>query len=282
MPKTVVHIVKKGENLDRIARSYGLKSFKTIYADPVNAKFRKTRPKPDLIQPGDKIIIPNYALTPEKRKNLKSLISTIEKRVMSLEARKKELEKSTSASISEVKALKRSFSKTANGVDAAALVLTLFASLAKIGHAGLKATSQTGAELAKTNKKVLGDIADMHLTAVEPALQAGAKSMSDSSSRNIAALGIVADSFFNLTSPSFWGKTYIKARDEGMLKKIASGKFGEGWDAWSRAVTWDPQKEFDTMARSMTTQAAKITKQIDILIAEDKEILSSLRNIARK
>lgn len=53
------HVVVKGEWLSKIAQKYGIKSWRTIYDHPANEAFRKKRPNPDLIQPGDEIFIPD-------------------------------------------------------------------------------------------------------------------------------------------------------------------------------------------------------------------------------
>lgn len=57
MPKT--HTVAQGETLTRIARQYKYSSWKKIYEHPDNAEFRTLRENPDIIFPGDKIIIPD-------------------------------------------------------------------------------------------------------------------------------------------------------------------------------------------------------------------------------
>lgn len=57
MPKT--HTVAQGETLTRIARQYKYSSWKKIYEHPDNAEFRALRENPDIIFPGDKIIIPD-------------------------------------------------------------------------------------------------------------------------------------------------------------------------------------------------------------------------------
>lgn len=57
MPRT--HIVKQGQGLARIARIYGIADWHVIYNDPANAEFRKKRPNPEVIYPGDRIIIPD-------------------------------------------------------------------------------------------------------------------------------------------------------------------------------------------------------------------------------
>ncbi|MFY9212447.1 MAG: LysM domain-containing protein [Aestuariivita sp.] len=282
MPRTVVHQVKKGENLEKIAKRYGVKSFKIIYEDPVNAKFRKTRPDPNAIQPGDKIIIPDYALTPDKRKDVNSLIATVEERIKHLEAARKDQIKTTSQLASEIRSGKASFKKTAQAADAAAMLATLFMSIGKIVAKGAKMSTMKATEVAKANKDILKEVTGMRLTALEPALQAGASKMSKSSTNAIAVLGITGDSFFKMTSPSFWGKTFIKARNEGLFKKVMAGQFGEGWDAWSKAVTWDPLKEFDVMIRQMEAQSAKIVKSMDLMIAENKALRDQLRKVAAK
>ena len=57
MPKT--HVVKQGEWLQKIARLYGFASWQTLYDDPANESLRNKRPNPDLLYPGDEVIIPD-------------------------------------------------------------------------------------------------------------------------------------------------------------------------------------------------------------------------------
>ncbi len=52
------HTVKQGECLTSIAKLYGFSNYRTIYAHPQNADFRKKRPNPNVIYPGDEIFIP--------------------------------------------------------------------------------------------------------------------------------------------------------------------------------------------------------------------------------
>ena len=53
------HIVRAGENLTAIARKYGYSDWKTIYDHARNADFRKKRPNPNVIMPGDEIYVPD-------------------------------------------------------------------------------------------------------------------------------------------------------------------------------------------------------------------------------
>jgi hypothetical protein len=56
MPTT--HVVKPGECLLLIARRYGVSDYKRIYEHPDNAKLREKRPNPNVLYPGDTVVIP--------------------------------------------------------------------------------------------------------------------------------------------------------------------------------------------------------------------------------
>ncbi len=53
-----VHTVSQGECLSQIARSYGFDHWRPIYDHAENGEFRQLRPNPNLIHPGDQIVIP--------------------------------------------------------------------------------------------------------------------------------------------------------------------------------------------------------------------------------
>ena len=58
----ILHVVKQGECLSAIARKHGFPDFTTIYNHPENAAFKKKRKDPNVIHPGDRIVIPDKAL----------------------------------------------------------------------------------------------------------------------------------------------------------------------------------------------------------------------------
>jgi hypothetical protein len=57
-----IHEVVQGECLSSIALKYRISNWKTIYDHAENAAFKKKRPNPNLIAPGDRIYIPDPEL----------------------------------------------------------------------------------------------------------------------------------------------------------------------------------------------------------------------------
>jgi N-acetylmuramoyl-L-alanine amidase len=55
----VPYTVRAGDTLTSIARKHSLASWRDIYDAPENATFRRRRPNPDRIFPGDELIIPS-------------------------------------------------------------------------------------------------------------------------------------------------------------------------------------------------------------------------------
>ena len=55
----VTHTVQAGEYMELIAKQAGFSDYKVIYDDASNAAFKAARPNPDILFPGDKVIIPD-------------------------------------------------------------------------------------------------------------------------------------------------------------------------------------------------------------------------------
>lgn len=53
-----MYTVRSGDYLSKIAHEHGFADWRTIYNDPHNADFRRRRPNPNLIFPGDQLFIP--------------------------------------------------------------------------------------------------------------------------------------------------------------------------------------------------------------------------------
>jgi N-acetylmuramoyl-L-alanine amidase len=55
----IKHIVQQGECLSKIAKRYGFLDYRKVYEHPSNAELRQNRPNPNVLFPGDTIVIPD-------------------------------------------------------------------------------------------------------------------------------------------------------------------------------------------------------------------------------
>jgi hypothetical protein len=62
MAKT--YTIRSGDTLTKIAAREGFSSWREIYYDPDNAPFRRKRPNPDKIFPGDVVVLPDKRVAP--------------------------------------------------------------------------------------------------------------------------------------------------------------------------------------------------------------------------
>jgi hypothetical protein len=54
-----IYTVKQGDCLSSLADKFGFANYRTIYDHPNNAAFRKKRPVPNILYPGDRLYIPD-------------------------------------------------------------------------------------------------------------------------------------------------------------------------------------------------------------------------------
>lgn len=54
-----VHTVKQGENFNLIAKQHNIADWRDIYRHAGNAELRQKRPNPNILQPGDQVVIPD-------------------------------------------------------------------------------------------------------------------------------------------------------------------------------------------------------------------------------
>ena len=91
------YVVQQGDTLARIAKANGIGLAKDIYNHPANAKFRRKRPNPNIMYPGDQIVMPEpsdepfrlrmntvheFYKGPEKEKLVLKLIGMANKRAI--------------------------------------------------------------------------------------------------------------------------------------------------------------------------------------------------------
>lgn len=81
MPR--VHVVKQGECLSEIARRYGFGDPLAVYQASENEALRKKRPDPNVLHPGDEVVIPD-----PKKKDVTLATSQVHKIVVKLPRRR--------------------------------------------------------------------------------------------------------------------------------------------------------------------------------------------------
>jgi hypothetical protein len=61
------HTVEQGEHLSRIAKRYGFSDYRTIWDHPQNAALKQKRQNPNVLNPGDRLHIPDKEVREESR-----------------------------------------------------------------------------------------------------------------------------------------------------------------------------------------------------------------------
>lgn len=59
------HIVKKGETFAKVAFTYGFANWRALYDHPENGELKARRPNPNILYPGDRIVIPDKSTKEE-------------------------------------------------------------------------------------------------------------------------------------------------------------------------------------------------------------------------
>jgi N-acetylmuramoyl-L-alanine amidase len=55
----MIYVVRSGDYLSKIASEHGIADWRALYNHPDNAEFRRLRPNPNLVFPGDRLVIPD-------------------------------------------------------------------------------------------------------------------------------------------------------------------------------------------------------------------------------
>jgi LysM repeat protein len=88
------YTVERGDCLASIAKKFGFRSWRAIYDDPNNADFKKARPDPNVIYPGDVLLIPDpkpsTKTAPGKVEKLNRFKVTLEKTLLRIQVKDEE------------------------------------------------------------------------------------------------------------------------------------------------------------------------------------------------
>jgi len=174
--KSETYVVKKGDKVSAIAKTFGFSDWKVIWNDKANDGLRKSRGKPESIEAGDKLVIPpDPQVGKESEEQLRKLQSALERtRKLRVDSEKsfREMETQLEGEFEDMEDL-------SDKVDLAALIATAFVGAATEGATILKGVQAT--EQATVGAAVKGGL-------------------------KVAALEIVV----GIAQPSWWANQIVK------------------------------------------------------------------------
>lgn len=260
--KQTTYTVAPGDNLSKIAKQHGIKSWKLLYFDPVNEPFRKLHPNPDLLRPGAKILIPKDPRMQEMklRQRLTDLKRLRQQIVTFGEQGKQDLQRS-----------KAQVLRDGETVDALATVATLMVGLGallKKGFAWNAAKGVAQKELADDIVKGSAmDLAKKHRDAAAILISAGE---SNTSSPAWLALKAVAQAWCDITSPSFWANTVSQLNVDPVDPDTWPNLLKVNWTKWSKSVVTKPQdvareaaEKWDRLIRGSVTRLDEQIREVE-------------------
>ena len=274
------HKVVKKETLTGIAKKYGHKDWKKIWEAPDNKALAKKRKAPEKIEPGDILIIPLSAK--QQQENDKEFLALNEARnaelalcdamageIARLEKRIKVLDELIKGQVEWTKGIVADLNKNlagmkkwGSGVDAVAMLTQMGVSLGKLASTGAAASKASGEALKKLNDEALKQATGIATGPLKGEAMKAAGKLKKQDSTALAVVGILADSWNKMTSPSFWANTYVEMTENGK--------------SWSDAVTSDIGSSIKERIKSVVANSAA---QIKKLQAAQKAATAELAEI---
>ena len=260
------HKVNKDEKLEDIAKKYGHRDWRTIWKAPENKAVVSKRAKPEGIQPGDLFVIPPNekqakelalklaGLNQTRNANMK-LRQTLDNEVGRIQRKVKVFDDliegsrdSTEKIVHELERNLRGTKAWASGVDAAKILVEMNVSLVKLAGLGWQSTKLGGEALKKVNEEAIKEAAEL---VKNPLKDASIKAVATLKSRTGSVLGyvgIVAESWDKMTSPSFWANAYVQ-------------KFKED-KTWSQAMASEVGEDIEDRIKWVRAEGAKLIKRL--------------------
>lgn len=156
----------------------------------------------------------------------------------------------------------------ASGVDAAATLAQMGVTLGKIGGLARQSTKLGGEALKMVNEKAIEEVTAL---ATDPLKDASIKAVATLKSRTGSALGyvgIVAESWDKMTSPSFWANAYVQ-------------KFKEG-KTFSQAMTSEVGEDIEERIKWVIAEGARQIKRLQDQQNAIKAQLAETRSLMRE
>ena len=244
------YTVRQGDTLTSIARQFGFANWKDIYYNPANAALRLRRPNPDLLQPGDQVLIPP---TPQVvRQVLQARLTSLVTLRVETDAMYQKIEQGMDENIPN-------YDRVSRDADAAATVADILVGLGKLVLKGVAAMKLSGAMLKSANKELAKQTGEFVVDPLkDPALKFAADKIGANDGIVWAVGKITIESWLNIQSPSWWA---------GVAGNLEDGK------SWSQAVTTDPKDALQATRDGIEKQRQDTLGKIDERIRATQTLL---------
>jgi hypothetical protein len=254
-----IHVVRRGDSLDAIAKTQGYRDWQVIYKSRCNARLRSLRPNPNLIHPGDTVMLPPRAA--DIRAVLQTRMDRLKAARQDSEALFESIKRQLDAEFGKV-------NRVGNTVDTAATVLNILVSLGSLCAKGYKTLEMGAADLAKANKELGKEVFDLPKGVFEElALKTFGDQLDDQKTVKLMNTvwifsAVVVRSWLDITSPSYWAGAYAEYRASGSLRK---------------AVTRRPADVHAEAAANLAKTRRSALENVDAKIRETERLLQALQ-----
>ncbi|MEO6712915.1 MAG: LysM domain-containing protein [Mycobacteriales bacterium] len=287
----ILHKVSRGDKLESIARKYGHRDGKLIWAASDNRSVVSKRGKPENLQPGDVLAVPpnekdakelekKVASLSKSRAGNQSLLAVLDNENERLEHRMAILDQlisgsrdSTTQLVGDVERNLRDMKTIATNADLAWTLTKIFKSLVRIANLCKKFMSGAIANLYDINKRAVKEVSTL---ASDPLKDQGVKAVStlkQNSNSAVAIGGIIADAYDKIYSPSYWFYAVVQKQQAATWSKALASEVGDEIEERIRRVRNEGAKQ----VRMLQDRQAAFKTQLAETLRMRTECLSRLK-----
>ncbi len=248
------HSIKPNENLTSIAKAHGIAGWQALYFATCNKNFRFRHPNPDRIPVGGKIMIP---IDPaQQREAIRGRIAKLRARRQTAHELWKEEERVIDQAFNELQG-------SAEAVDTVATVALVLNSLTQLTYKGFKAMKLADDAREAANRVLARDtLIGKAKTHGRDNVALVASQMKKESTNTVWLITkSVAQSWCDLTSPSFWANTIINL---------------QAGNSWNQSVRTKPEDLRRKMKLKLQKSSLSMLSSLDKVIHEAEKELQAI------
>jgi hypothetical protein len=253
------YVVRPGDNLDIIARANGYGNWSVIYRSRCNQQLRLLRPDPNLIRPGDLVMLPPRG---------SDVYVSLQRRLERLRAVRRDSESLFDGIQTGLDAEFKKVESVGTTVDAANDVLNVLRGLSKLCWKGYKTLEMGSAELARANKELAREAVDFSKDPLDTViLKAFADKLDQPQTVQVMNSvwifsAVVVRSWLDIGSPSYWAG--------------AIAEFNQG-SSLPTALTRRPADVRAEASARLAETRRKALEQVDGKIRDTERLLAAFR-----